>query len=247
MLIVANWKAYVEDAKRARELFATAKRLSKKTKHEIVLAPAMPHLGLLAAGNKSKVAFAAQDVSATTGGAKTGEVPAETLANLGVAYTLIGHSERRAMGETDAMIAEKARHALAHDLIPILCVGERERDAEAKYLSEVRKQISSVFEVLSQKERMAVIVAYEPVWAIGKSAADALPSHELAEMILYIRKVIGDYLPGKAPSRTRIVYGGSIEPDNARELAGGSGIDGFLIGHASVDPVMFPGIIKALS
>lgn len=247
MLIIANWKAYVEDTKRAKELFAAAKRLSKKTKHGIVLAPSMPHLGLLAPGNKSKIAFSAQDVSTTTGGAETGEVPAETLANLGVAYTLIGHSERRAMGETDTVIAEKVRHALAHDLIPIVCVGERERDPEAKYLSLIRTQISAVFEVLSHKERMAVIVAYEPIWAIGKSAADALPSHELAEMILYIRKVIGDYLPGKAPSRTRIIYGGSAEPDNARELAGGSGIDGFLVGHASVDPVMFPGIIKALS
>lgn len=247
MLIVANWKAYVEDMGRARKLFSVAKRLSKKTKHEIVLAPSMPYLGMLAPKNKSKVAFSAQDVSATTGGAKTGEVPAEMLSSLGAAYALVGHSERRAIGETDAVVAEKARHALAHGLIPILCVGERERDADAKYLGFVRAQIAAVFEPLSQKERMEIVVAYEPVWAIGKTAAEAITSRDLAEMILYIRKVIGDYLPGKAPARIKILYGGSAEPDNVRELAGGSGIDGFLVGHASVDPSMFSGIIKSLS
>ncbi len=247
MLIVSNWKAYVEDTERAKSLYSLAKRLSKKTKHEIVLGPSAPHLGLLALKNKSKVKFAAQDVSVTTGGAHTGEISAQIFADLDLSYVMVGHSERRAAGETDAVVAEKARHVLAHGLSPILCVGERERDEGAGYLSFVRNQIGSVFSKLSQKEQLATVIAYEPVWAIGRTAADALPARDLGEMVLYIRKVVGEYLPGKAPTRTKILYGGSVEPGDARELASGSGIDGFLVGHASVDPTMFTGIIRALS
>ncbi len=247
MLIVANWKAYVEDAKRARRLAALARRLSGKTRHEIALAPSFAHLALLIPKKKSRVKLAAQDVSATTGGAPTGEVSAQILFYLDVSYAIVGHSERRAAGETDAVIAEKARHALAHGITPLLCVGEKERDPGAEYLSIVRTQITAVMKSLSQKERMAVIIAYEPVWAIGKTAAEALPAHELREMVLYIRKVLGDFLPGKAPVKIRILYGGSVEPDNVRDLAAGSGVDGFLVGHASVEPDTFSGLIKALS
>ncbi len=247
MLIVANWKAYVEDAEKAKKLFALAKRLSKQTKHSIVLAPSTLHLGLLAFNTKSRVSFAAQDISVSTGGAATGEIPAQMLRKLEIPYCIVGHSERRAKGETDAVVAQKVQHLLAHGITPILCVGEHERDAGAEYLSFVRNQIATVLAPLSQKERMQLVIAYEPIWAIGKSAADALPEHELMEMVLYIRKVLGEYLPGKAPVKSRILYGGSAEAGNARSLAGGSGIDGFLVGHASVDAAMFTDLIKAIS
>ncbi|HVW71739.1 MAG TPA: triose-phosphate isomerase [Candidatus Paceibacterota bacterium] len=248
MLIVSNWKASVEDVDRAKKLAALAKRLAGKyRKHEIVLAPSFVHLGMLARENRSKVKFASQDVSVTTGGAQTGEISAQMLADLEIAYAIVGHSERRAAGETDAVVAEKARHALAHGIVPILCVGERERDAGAEYLSLVRQQITAVFATLTPKERLAVVIAYEPIWAIGKSAADALPAHDVMEMMLYIRKVLGDFMPGKAPSQTKILYGGSVEPGNIRDLASGSGIDGFLIGHASVETDTFSALVKALS
>ena len=248
MLIVSNWKAYVEDTERAKKLSALAKRLSGKyRKHELVLAPSFPHLGLFVNRKKSRVKYAAQDVSKTTGGAHTGEVSAQILSDLEISYALVGHSERRAAGETDEVIAEKARHALAHGVAPILCVGERQRDSGAEYLSFVRAQIAAVFAPLSQKERMQIVVAYEPVWAIGKSAADALPAHDLGEMVLYIRKVLSDFLPGKAPTRVRILYGAAVEPENARSLAAGTGIDGLLVGHASVDPAVYTALIKALS
>ncbi len=247
MLIVSNWKAYVEDVKRAKGLVALAKRLSGKYRHDMVLAPSAPQLGLLAAGNRSKVAFAAQDVSETTGGASTGESSAKIIANLGVAYVIIGHSERRAMGEGDDVAAKKAQHALAHGLVPILCVGERERDHGAEYLGFIRAQIAAVMSGLSQKERAQVVVAYEPVWAIGKSALEAIHPSDLAEMTLYIRKVLGDYLPGKAPAKTRIIYGGSVDPSNIRDLARTGGVDGFLIGRASVDTTSFTALIAAVS
>lgn len=247
MFIVANWKAYVEDTARAKKLFALAKRLARATHVTIALAPAGPLLGMLAPGNRSAVAFAAQDVSATTGGAKTGEVPAQVSAAVGAAYAIIGHSERRAAGDTDAVVAQKLAHALAQGLVPILCVGESKRDSEGRYLSFVREELTRALEPLSPKERAQVIIAYEPLWAIGKTASDAIGPSDLAEMMLYIRKVLAELLPGKSSARSLVLYGGSVEPANIRGLAGASNIDGFLVGHASVDEASFAALVKALA
>ena len=246
MLIVANWKAYVETGEKAKKLFALAKRLASASRAAIVLAPAAVQLGLLAPKNRSRVAFAAQDVSATLGGAETGELTAATLADIGATYAIVGHSERRALGETDTVISQKLQHALAHGLTPILCVGEKERDAASAYLAFVRGEITTALEPLSPRDRARVIVAYEPLWAIGKTASDAIAAHDLAEMVLYIRKVLAELLPGKGSSTT-VLYGGSVEPENIRDLAGGAAVDGFLIGHASVDPASFAALVKALA
>ena len=245
MLIVANWKAYVEEAARAKALFAAAKRAAARGKVEIVLAPPAPYLGMLSPKNRSKVAFAAQDVSALGGGAATGEVTAQAYADLGATYAIIGHSERRAMGETDAAVGEKLTHAIAHGLTPILCVGEHERDAESAYLATIRDEITAALTPVPERERGEVIFAYEPLWAIGKSAADAIDPSDLAEMVLYIRKIASGLSTGK--KHARVLYGGSVEPENVRALAGGSGVDGFLVGHASVDPKIFTALAKALA
>jgi triosephosphate isomerase (TIM) len=184
MLIVANWKAYVETTEKAKRLYAAGKRLAAAGQHDIVLAPSAPYLGLLAYGNRSRVEFAAQDITSTLGGAATGEISAAAVAGLGASYVIVGHSERRAMGETDAIVLEKTQHALANGLIPILCIGERERDSEATYLSFLRSQLAAIFEPLSQKERTQMVVAYEPLWAIGKTAQDAITSPDLASIFL---------------------------------------------------------------
>ncbi len=248
MLIVANWKSYVDRPQDAKKLLATAKRLSLSVKKaRIVLAPSAPFLAMLAVGNRSKVAFAGQDVSTSSVGAATGETSADALRGIGAKYAIVGHSERRAMGETDAIVAEKAKRALINRLTPILCVGETERDQDARYLSGIREQIASVYKGLEARERLEIVIAYEPVWAIGKQASDALPAHDVAEMVLYIRKILSEYLPDKAAAKTRILYGGSVEPANIRELATGSGVDGFLVGHASAEPTSFAALVKAIA
>jgi len=247
MLIVANWKAYVEEFAKAKKLFAVSKRIAKVTGNAIVLAPPAPILGALATRNKSKVAFAAQDVSTTIGGASTGEVTAQAYIAVGATYAIIGHSERRAAGDTDAVVAEKLAHALAQGLTPILCIGEHERDGDGRYLGIVREELTIAIESLAPKERAKVIIAYEPLWAIGRDAEHAIGQNDLTEMVLYIRKVLAELLPGKSSGRTLVLYGGSVEPSNVRDLAAGSGVDGFLIGHASVDPHMFTQLVKQLS
>jgi triosephosphate isomerase len=246
MLIVANWKAYVEDLAKAKKLFSASKRLAREGATTIVLAPPAPFLGALAAGNKSRVSFCAQDVSLSTGGAMTGEVTAAALAAAGATYALLGHSERRAAGDTDRVISEKIARAFDHGLTPILCIGEPERDGEGRYLAYLREELTSALTPLTPKERAKVIVAYEPLWAIGKTADAAITANDLDEMSLYIRKVLAELLPGKSSARSLVLYGGSVEPGNIRMLAAGTSVDGFLIGHASVDPLVFVELVKNL-
>ncbi|MEK7601922.1 MAG: triose-phosphate isomerase [Patescibacteria group bacterium] len=247
MLIVANWKAFVETKDKAGRLLVSAKRISAQHHHDIVLAPPAPFLGLLAGTNRSKVAFAAQDVSATLGGAETGEVTAPVLAGFKVSHVIIGHSERRARGDTDVTVLEKVRRALAHGLTPILCIGEKTRDDDGAYLQFLRSQLSAIYEPLTLKERLKIIVAYEPIWAINHDAGEAIGHADLTEMVLYIRKLLSEYLPGKGSTSAKILYGGSVETGNARDLAASSGIDGFLVGHASTDTTTFTALCKAVS
>ncbi len=247
MLIVANWKAYVETTEKAKRLYRTAQRLAANKKNEIVLAPPAPYLGYLAIGNRSKVKFAAQDVSVVEGGAATGELTAHAVRNVGGTYAVIGHSERRARGETDVEVSQKVKHACGAGLIPILCVGENERDAEARYLNHLRAQLKAVFDMLTPKERLHIVIAYEPIWAIGKSASEAISPRDLTEMILYLRKILGEYVSAKQVPAVCILYGGSVEPGNIRALADATGIDGFLIGRATTEPVSFTALVKAIS
>lgn len=246
MLIIGNWKAYVETVAKAKALALSAKRLALSGKHQLVIAPPAPYLGVLIAG-KSRVAFASQDLSLTVGGAETGEVTAAALASVGVTYAIVGHSERRAHGETDQMVADKVRHAIAHKIIPVLCIGELERDSDGRYLKRLREELAAVYGPLSPKERLSIVVAYEPIWAIGKSAEDAITPADLHEMVLYIRKVLSDYLPGRGAQSAKVLYGGSVEPGNVRLLAAGSGIDGLLVGRASTDVPTFSALVKAIS
>lgn len=247
MLIVANWKAYIEDLNRAKKLLLASKKLASKTECDIVIAPPAPFLGILAANNKSQVAFSAQDVSITLGGAETGEATAAMFKSAGATYAIIGHSERRAQADTNAIVAEKLAHALARDLIPILCVGEQERDGEGRYLSYVREEITSAIAPLTPKERTKIILAYEPLWAIGKTADHAIGQTDLTEMVLYLRKILAELIPGKHSQHALVLYGGSVEPENIRDLARASLVDGFLIGHASVDETMLAAIAGQLA
>ncbi len=246
MLIVANWKAYVDDLAKAKKLVTVSKRLAREHQSIIVIAPPAPLLGALAV-RPSSVAFAAQDVSLSSGGAQTGEITVGAYKAAGAAYALIGHSERRAQGDTDAVVAQKLAHALTNGLTPILCVGERERDGEGRYLTFVREELTSALAPLTPKDRARVIVAYEPLWAIGKTSAFAIDPHDLTEMALYIRKVLTELLPGKSAASSLVLYGGSVDPDDARVLAASSGIDGLLVGHASTDPRLFSLLVKQLA
>jgi triosephosphate isomerase (TIM) len=207
-----------------------------------VPAPYLAQVGGLLAGKP--VALGAQDVSSHEAGAYTGEVSAAMLRDLGVRYAIVGHSERRQYhGETDAVVAEKARMALASGITPIVCVGETlaERDAGATE-DVVRRQLAAVIHVnghcISE-----IVVAYEPVWAIGtgKTASPQQAQQVHAVLRAQLKAATAQ------PERVSILYGGSMNAGNAAQLLAEPDIDGGLIGGASLKPADFLAIIAAAS
>ena len=234
---------------KARRLFTrTARAASRVRGVSVVVCPPTIYLADLAARVRGKSsALGAQDISSERGeGPFTGEVSARMLASVGVSYVIVGHSERRARGETDALVAQKVQGALAGGLVPILCVGERTRDAEGRYLALLERQLLHSLEGVSRREAARLVIAYEPIWAIGKSARDALESGGLHEMVLFIRKTLVRRYGRSVGDDIRILYGGSAEPENSAALARGGGADGFLVGHASLSPESFSEIVASV-
>jgi triosephosphate isomerase len=195
----------------------------------------------------SKLAWGAQDLSIHASGAYTGEVAASMLVDFGCRYVIVGHSERRAYhGETDSQVAQKALAALKAGLTPIVCVGETLEQREAGQTNVVvGKQLSAVLELLGENKGEAVeriVVAYEPVWAIGtgKTATPAMAQEVHAQLRSQLRE-----RSAAASEKVAILYGGSMKPDNAQELMSQADIDGGLIGGAALKAADFLAIIAA--
>jgi triosephosphate isomerase len=191
------------------------------------------------------VGLGAQDLYAADDGAFTGEVNAGMLTDVGCRYVILGHSERRAlMGETDAQVNEKLGSALAGNLVPIVCVGETLEDREAGNTekvvgTQIRGSLAGLDEVLAA----GIVVAYEPVWAIG-TGKTATPE-QAEEVHAFIRGLLGELFTAEVAAQIRIQYGGSVKPGNAKELMGQPNIDGALVGGASLKTDDFVGIVKA--
>lgn len=193
----------------------------------------------------SAVGLGAQNLYPAGDGAYTGEVNAAMLCDCGCRYVILGHSERRAiLGETDAQISEKLAAALAGNLIPIVCVGETLEDRESdKTEKVVETQVRGSLEGLDEARASGVVIAYEPVWAIG-TGKTATPE-QAEEVHAFIRKLLGEMFTDDVAAQMRIQYGGSVKPDNAKELLGQPNIDGALVGGASLKVDDFVAIIYA--
>lgn len=244
-LVVGNWKMYVESPHEATK-FAKALRAKSRAFQGVDawLAPAFPHIAPVAAALKgSQIKVGAQAVSAQPQGAHTGEVSAALLKNAGVSFVIVGHSERRALGESDEQIRAQITAALAAGLTIILCVGERERLADGSHWAEVANELTRA---LAGMPAVAgkLMVAYEPAWAIGKSAAGAMHGDELEEAAIFIRKILSEALGREASRKVAVLYGGSVEPENAAALVEQGGVAGLLVGHASATVDSFIEILK---
>ena len=193
------------------------------------------------------IALGAQDVHWENQGAFTGEVSPAMLAKLNVRYVIVGHSERRQlMGEDDAMVSRKAAAVFANGMVPILCVGETLDQREAGSTSGVvSSQVEASLEGLSPAQVGAMVLAYEPIWAIG-TGRNATPE-DAQEVAGAIRAVVGARWGAPASTSVRIQYGGSVRPDNAAELLAGPDVDGALVGGASLDPDGLAAIVAAVS
>jgi triosephosphate isomerase len=244
-IIAGNWKMF-KTIGETRAFFDGLIPEIQDVEHcDIVVAP--PFTALTTAVEETegtRVAISAQDVHWKESGGFTGEISAWMLVDVGCTYTIIGHSERRQyFGETDQTVDEKARAAIAAGLKAIVCVGETlaERDA-GQATAIVRRQVTNGIGQLTSSDLSRIIVAYEPVWAIG-TGRTATPE-VAAEMHAEIRRILADIYGAAAADAMRILYGGSVKPDNISALMSKEDIDGALVGGASLDPSTFVAIIK---
>lgn len=241
-LLAANWKMH--GSLRANSELVAA--LSAVGGVESVLCVPFPYLAQLER-RPSGIALGAQDVSEYASGAYTGEVSAAMLAEFGCAYVIVGHSERRTLfGDSDARVGLKAEAALQAGLVPIVCVGETLAERErGEVMDVIGRQLAAVEAVLGA-ELVRVVLAYEPVWAIGTGLAAT--AAQVGEVHGAIRAWLGERLrgvPGAHARQVRILYGGSVKPDNAAELFAIADVDGGLIGGASLVAEEFMAICRA--
>jgi len=240
-LIVGNWKMNGSRAANA-ELLAGLKAAGPWVAEVAVCAP-FPYIGEVALSLQGEaLAWGAQDCSAFESGAYTGEVSATMLAEFGCRYVIVGHSERRAYhAETDQAVADKARAALAHRLTPIVCVGETLAERDAGQTEQVvKRQLSAVIHTLAHCVSQ-IVVAYEPVWAIG-TGQTATPEQAQAVHALLRAQLAA---ATEHAAGMKILYGGSVKADNAAVLFGQGDIDGGLIGGASLKAADFAAICRA--
>ena len=209
-------------------------------------APAI-HIPLLTKNIKSTLQIGGQEVASSDEVAQTGLVSAGMLKSYGASYCIVGHSESRARGESDEQVASITKILLGKKVTPIVCVGEKERDNHGWYLSSVKGQVESIVAKVPQAALKQVVFVYEPVWAIGSGAAREATVSECREMIIFIRKVISDATNEKIAAGVRILYGGSVDDQNAHSFITEGGAEGLLVGRVSLDAKKFANLMKTVS
>jgi triosephosphate isomerase len=244
-LIAGNWKMHktvTETVKYVKELRGLVKDLNGV---EIVVAPPFPALHAAAeAARNSNVLVAAQDVYWEREGAFTGEVSAPMIRETGAELVIIGHSERRTLfGETDVAVNRKTSAAIAAGLIPIVCIGETlDQRERAETFEVLDRQIKEGLDGLTAAQLGQMVIAYEPVWAIG-TGRNATPA-QAAEAHSHIRQRLRQWFGAEAADLCHVIYGGSVKPDNIRELVTQPDVDGALVGGASLDLRSFVDILS---
>lgn len=241
-IIITNWKMNPSSKEEAMRLVKSVLATQLPKNIELIIAPPFVYLELIKKNLTRDIKLAAQNVSWAEGGAYTGEISAMMLKNLGCSHVIIGHSERRyKIGEMDEMINLKLKIALKHGLTPILAVGEKEQGEDI--VKTLTRQLKSALEGLEPPDVGRLIVAYEPVWAIGTGLADT-PDHALSAALL-IRKIVGNLYTLDWASDLPVLYGGSVTGDNAADFIAQVGINGALVGGASLEVDEFFKIIKS--
>jgi triosephosphate isomerase len=246
LLIAANWKMYKTPTETQSFLHTFLPLVKDQTKGEIVICPPTVDLATALHSVKgSEVLVGAQNMHFAEEGAFTGETSAPMLVALGVTHVILGHSERRQyFAETDDTVNRKLAAALKHHLVPIVCIGEHEKERESGMTEQVVcRQIGRAIHQIDPAKLRTMVVAYEPIWAIGtgKTATPAIA----AEAHLIIRSEVARLIGRPMADALRILYGGSVKPENAEALLGQPEIDGALVGGASLDPHSLAAIVKA--
>jgi triosephosphate isomerase (TIM) len=246
ILIAANWKMYKTPTETQSFLHTFLPLVKDQTQTEIVICPPAVDLPTAVHALKgTEVLVGAQNMHFAEEGAFTGEISASMLVSLGVSHVIIGHSERRQyFAESDDDVNRKLIAALKHHLVPIVCIGENEEQRERGLTEEVVcRQISRAIRQIEATKLRPMVIAYEPIWAIGtgKTASPAIA----AEAHLIVRSEVARLVGRPVADALRILYGGSVKPENAGALLNQPEIDGALVGGASLDPHSLTAIVKA--
>lgn len=251
-LIVANWKMAPETPNEARQLWGRVKRAAARLRRtNVVICPPAVFLPLFKSGRN--LALGGQDIfdeprgPAPYGagrGAYTGSISAAQIKYAGADYVILGHSERRRLGETDELINQKVRLALKVGLRVILCIGEAERDYRGDYLQVLRGMLERDLERIRRAEAKNLIIVYEPIWAIGGEISQADTPEGFLEQSIYIRKVVAGLFGKAAAMAVPILYGGSVAPENAADFLVRGEAAGLLVGHESLRADRFNAILR---
>lgn len=243
-ILAGNWKMHMT-SKEALDFINELKPLVADTGVDVVICPPYTLLALLSEATKgSNIKIGAQNVHFEDKGAFTGEIAPGMLTDLGIDYCIIGHSERRQYyNETDETVNKKIKAAQAHGLTPIVCVGETLEDRKSGVMEQLLKeQITKGLEGVSAEDVKKLVIAYEPIWAIG--TGETATADVANQAVAYIRSVIADLYGEEISEEVRIQYGGSVKPNNVTELMNQEDIDGALVGGASLVADSFSSIVN---
>ncbi|MBI4121081.1 MAG: triosephosphate isomerase [Parcubacteria group bacterium] len=248
-LIVANWKMNPVSVAEATKLFLGIQKTTKALRRtQTVVCPPFLFLEALSKRRKTvQCALGAQDSFWKDEGGYTGEISLQQLERVDVEYVIVGHSERRALGETDAVVNKKVKACLARSFVPVLCIGESERDADGAYLSFIKEEMEKSIAGISAEKLSRIVIAYEPIWAVGASAKRPDTPNEFFEMAVFIRKTLVGILGRKHRNMIMgipILYGGSVNEDNAEGFLKDGNAAGLLVGRASLDAKRFSVILR---
>ncbi len=243
-IIAGNWKMNKTRDESLQFIYAVKDRVASADTVESVICAPFPYLRCLVKRQGASLRIGAQNMHFESEGAYTGEIAPQMLSSIGVSYVVLGHSERREMfNETDEAINKKVHVAFSNGLIPIICVGESLEDREAGQTNQiVEAQTVKALEGLTKEQAKQVVIAYEPIWAIGTGRTAT--AEQANETIGYIRSVIERLFGSEVSEAVRIQYGGSVNPNNIKELMAQEHIDGALVGGASLDPQSFLALVN---
>ncbi|HTG71150.1 MAG TPA: triose-phosphate isomerase [Candidatus Udaeobacter sp.] len=243
-IIAGNWKMF-KTVSEAVTFFTEVKGKAEVDGVEsVICAPFTALPALVEAAKGTTIAIGAQNVHFEDNGAFTGEISGVMLKDLGVKYVIIGHSERRAyFAESDEIVNKKVHASFKNGLLPIVCVGEKLEEREAGQTKDVCKvQTEAAFQGVSAAQAAEVVIAYEPIWAIGTGKSST--SEDAQDVIGYIRGVVAGLYDQATADAVRIQYGGSVKPNNVAEYLGQADIDGALVGGASLEPASYIALVE---
>ncbi len=246
-IIIGNWKMWPETLEEAKKTFNSIRKVAdlQKKVRTVICPPDIYVSDFSKLASKSKYVYVGvQNVSTETKGSFTGEVNAKMLGNLGIGFVIVGHSERRAMGETDEIVNKKIHAVLETQMKAVVCIGEKERDSEGQYYTVIKNQLRIALARVERRRLDSIIIAYEPVWAIGRADFQAMTAHQIHESSIFIKKCLIEIYGSEVAGSVPVLYGGSVNLENARDILFRGEARGLLIGRTSREAKNFGEILK---